>query len=229
MFIAARLAAAVTDGDGTVEELRHARQLEEDLEWFIGSISNRPAIHVWKDLLGKLRVQVDEVADSVENETSYKDEQSDGDSADWVEPSAKKKKLSIGLEGDAGPDDAKNKKGDSEELSAEKIITGDSTSHKIVTKEGDDHKEGSAVFDNVEDEKPAVKKERDIDIPETLDVKDEKDPNVVVRQYFPVFYNIVSVRGSQSPLSMSLPSRKRGTLTSRKHWILRESKAQMGW
>ena len=85
LFVAARLTASVTDGDGTEEELRHARQLEEDLEWFVGAISSRPAPDMWKELLDRLRIMVDEVAESVEKEdmkTSDKDKHVDGGSDD---------------------------------------------------------------------------------------------------------------------------------------------------
>ena len=301
LLLAGRLAAAVTDGDGAEEELRRARQLEEDLEWFIGAISSRPAPDIWRDLLDRLRFMVDDVADSVEKEeknTRAKDDKGDGGLDDCTEPSAKKNKMNTGIEEDATPEKTVVEEGDKQKegrpffddsfdiqtiqtIANNKEAGGgsdDVASQKTVTKEGaggsadcvkpfakkkkvsfgfdeyagsngvgsdgieqhsdlkggdqkegmisaedeegtgdladcvkpsakeeadlgvnenaglddigsdatshiekeDNHKEGSAVFDSSEDEKLAVKKERDSDIQETLDLAEE-GPNVLVR------------------------------------------------
>ena len=160
LLLAGRLAAAVTDGDGAEEELRRARQLEEDLEWFIGAISSRPDPDIWRDLLDRLRFMVDDVADSVkkeEKDTSAKDDKGDGGLDDCMEPSAKKNKMNTGIEEDATPE-------------------------KTVVEKGDKQKEGSAVFDDSFEEEIFTAQKRDIGIQDPLDVTTKEHSNVVVRQ-----------------------------------------------
>ena len=207
LLLAGRLAAAVTDGDGAEEELRRARQLEEDLEWFIGAISSRPAPDIWRDLLDRLRFMVDDVADSVEKEeknTRAKDDKGDGGLDDCTEPSAKKNKMNTGIEEDATPEKTVVEKGDKQKegrpfiddsidiktegmktITNNKQVNGgseDVASQKTVGKEGDKQKEGSAVFDDSFEEEIFTAQKRDIGIQDPLDVTTKEHSNVVVRQ-----------------------------------------------
>ena len=72
IFVVARLTVSVEDMDSPSQQLRYARHLEEDLAWFVDSLQQRPNGSMWKDLLQRVRIIIDEVADDVEEDTSDK-------------------------------------------------------------------------------------------------------------------------------------------------------------
>ena len=61
----ARLTVSVEDMDSPSQQLRYARHLEEDLAWFVDSLQQRPTGSMWKDLLQRDRIIIDEVAEDV--------------------------------------------------------------------------------------------------------------------------------------------------------------------
>ena len=70
IFVVARLTVSVEDMDSPSQQLSYARHLEEDLAWFVDSLQQRPNGSMWKDLLQRVRIIIDEVADDVEEDTS---------------------------------------------------------------------------------------------------------------------------------------------------------------
>ena len=73
IFVVARLTVSVEDMDSPSQQLSYARHLEEDLAWFVDSLQQRPNGSMWKDLLQRVRIIIDEVADDVEEDTSDKE------------------------------------------------------------------------------------------------------------------------------------------------------------
>ena len=73
IFVVARLTVSVEDMDSPSQQLSYARHLEEDLAWFVDSLQQRPNGSMWKDLLQRVRIIIDEVADDVEEDSSDKE------------------------------------------------------------------------------------------------------------------------------------------------------------
>ena len=198
-FVVARLTAAVEDMDGHAQQLTLARQLEEDLAWFVDSLQQRPNISIWENLLQRVRILIDEAADDVNEENEDPDHPEDmkeaqvedkaastSDAQDhgWCNPSAaeilmRKRRSEDGSnqEGDVFENESQND-GDNKELDIKKIgVSSEQHDTKKLDGSIKGTDDGKGEADGKEIVGPALKKMR-----QALGYGDNKDTQGITVQ-----------------------------------------------
>ena len=149
IFVVARLTVSVEDMDSPSQQLSYARHLEEDLAWFVDSLQQRPNGSMWKDLLQRVRIIIDEVADDVEEDSSDKENE---DPEEMKEAQVEDKSASTSAAQDA--DNKNEDPGHHEEMKDTSLDA------SIIDEAADDVKEDSS---DKESEDPEEMKEAQVE------------------------------------------------------------------